>query len=38
MIRSMMERLASAEAAKLDGTVEVDELYTKAGMKGRKLS
>jgi len=35
VIRSMMERLASAEHNKLDGTVEIDELYTKAGMKGR---
>ena len=35
MIRGVMERIASAEAIKLDGTVETDELYTKAGMKGR---
>ncbi len=35
MIRAVMERLASVEHNKLDGTVEIDELYTKAGMKGR---
>ena len=35
IIRGMMERLASAEHGKLDGEVETDELYTKAGMKGR---
>jgi len=35
MIRAVMERLAYAESMKLDGTVEIDELYTHAGMKGR---
>lgn len=35
MLRAMMERLASAEQKKLDGAVEIDELYVKAGMKGR---
>ncbi len=35
MIRGVMERIASTETIKLDGMVEVDELYTHAGMKGR---
>jgi transposase-like protein len=35
MIRAVMERIASVENVKLDGEVEVDELYVKAGMKGR---
>lgn len=35
MIRAVMDRLASAEQGKLDGEVEIDELYTHAGMKGR---
>ncbi len=35
MIRGVMERIASTETIKLDGKVETDELYVKAGMKGR---
>ena len=35
MIRAVMDRLASTEQGKLDGEVEIDELYTHAGMKGR---
>jgi transposase-like protein len=35
MIRGIMERIASLDNTKLDGTVEHDELYVKSGMKGR---
>jgi transposase-like protein len=35
MIRAVMERIAPAENEKLDGDIEIDELYTHAGMKGR---
>ncbi|MEM2761176.1 MAG: IS1595 family transposase [Nitrososphaerales archaeon] len=35
MIRAIMERLASVEHKMLDGAVEIDELYTRAGMKER---
>jgi transposase len=35
MIRAMMDRIASVEHNRLDGTIEIDELYVRAGMKGR---
>ena len=35
MIRGIMERIATVDSQKLDGTVEHDELYVKSGMKGR---
>ncbi len=34
MVRALMERIAYREHIKLDGMVEVDELYAHAGMKG----
>jgi transposase-like protein len=35
MVRAVMERIASTQDARLTGEVEIDELYTHAGMKGR---
>jgi hypothetical protein len=34
-VRTVMEKLASFSSAKLNGTVESDEFYIKAGLKGR---
>ena len=34
-IRTVMEKLSSISATKLDDIIEVDEFYIKAGLKGR---